>query len=60
MCKTCGRKLPLRGLQYTAATSAPPKRPSLAHRITVGAGWLIMFGVLGAVGFYLWQVITSQ
>src|SRR5688572_31978854 len=56
VCKTCGRKLPLRGLQYAAAPSAVPKRPTLAQRIGVGLAWLVMLGVLAAVGFWLWQI----
>jgi hypothetical protein len=55
MCNTCGRKLPLRGLQYTAAPSAPPNRPTLAQRLAVVLAWLAMLVVLAAVGFWLWQ-----
>jgi hypothetical protein len=57
MCRTCGRKLPLRGLQYAAAPSSPPKRPSFGQRMVVALAWLAMLAVIASVGWYLWQMV---
>ncbi|HEU4521597.1 MAG TPA: hypothetical protein VFT12_06320, partial [Thermoanaerobaculia bacterium] len=60
LCNTCGRKLPLRGLQYAAATTATPKRRrTLAQRVVVGLAWLVLFALLAGGGFYLWQVVAE-
>lgn len=57
MCKSCGRKLPLRGLQYSAAPPRPPKRASFAERIGAVLWPLLILAVLAAVGVYLWRML---
>ena len=57
-CKTCGHKLPLRGLQYAAAPQAPAPRRTFAQRLFSALLWLAMLAVLGAVAFYLWQIVA--
>ena len=59
-CKTCGRTLPLRGLQYAAMPRPPEARRTFVQRLFSLLVWLAMFAILAAAGYFLWQMIDSS
>jgi hypothetical protein len=58
VCKSCGRKLPLRGLQYSSTPPPPPKRRSLAQRLIAALVWLAVLGAVAAAAWYFWPMIA--